>query len=258
MVIAVKKKTIIIAAVTALAFAGAGTGIFYGVRAAELSKYKNMKINLPQAFTVTAHTGCMGTDDNSLEAMRKGAEFADIVEFDVRFNSDGAPVLTHDEPKGGEITLDEAFAELKKHENLKANIDLKEKTNLEKISEAAERQGVKDRIFFTGVEESDIEAVKTACPDIPFYLNAAVDKKRRDDKEYIMSLVETVKNSGAVGINLSKDCVSEALVGAFHENSLLVSVWTVDRELDMYRAISLSPDNITTRNPDLLRKILEK
>ena len=52
-----------------------------------------MKTAQPRAFTVTAHTGAMGTPENSLESMRVGFENADIVEFDVRFNADKIPVL---------------------------------------------------------------------------------------------------------------------------------------------------------------------
>lgn len=251
-----KKKTVIRALASVLAVAAAGTGAFFIARGVQLNKYKNMKISLPSDFTVTAHTGCMGTADNSLEAIIKGAEFAEIVEFDLRFAADGMPVLAHDEPADDEIALDGALAELKKHEKLRANIDLKEKTHLEKVRETAERLGVKDRIFFTGVEEQDVEAVKTACPDIPYYLNVGVDKNKKNDREYIMSLAEKIKDSGAVGINMSFEGLSVELVSVFHENGLLVSVWTVNRELDMYRVLTLSPDNITTRNPDKLKEIL--
>lgn len=43
-----------------------------------------------------------------------------------------------------------------------------------------------------------------------------------------------------------------------HEKNLLVSLWTVDNEDDMYIALAEAPDNITTRNPDLLTNIIEK
>ena len=53
---------------------------------------------LPENFTVTAHTGCEDTADNSLEAISAGiAAGADIVEFDLRFDSEGKGILSHDE-----------------------------------------------------------------------------------------------------------------------------------------------------------------
>ena len=54
---------------------------------------------LSGTITVTAHSGCMGLADNSLEAMEAGIEAgAQIVEFDLNYTSDGAPVLSHDSP----------------------------------------------------------------------------------------------------------------------------------------------------------------
>ena len=89
-------------------------------------KYKNAKLNLPEGFTITAHTGCMGTQQNSLDSMKIGqGNGANIVEFDLRANENGDLVLSHDEPKGGEIPLNEAFALLSSFENTKANVDIK-------------------------------------------------------------------------------------------------------------------------------------
>ena len=38
--------------------------IFFGVRAVKMNEYKN-NINIPENFTITAHTGCMKTEENS-------------------------------------------------------------------------------------------------------------------------------------------------------------------------------------------------
>ena len=98
-------------------------------------EYKNSKTPLPAGFTYTAHTGCMDTDDNSLESIEKGAEYgADIVEFDLNFTADNTPVLCHDEPKGGEVTLEEAFKKLgsrvvKNHEILENSLRVTEYQN---------------------------------------------------------------------------------------------------------------------------------
>ncbi|MCQ2463606.1 MAG: hypothetical protein MJ177_09445, partial [Clostridia bacterium] len=56
---------------------------------------------LPADFTITAHTGCMGTKPNSLDSICAGDRYkSDIVEFDLRFDPDGNPVLWHDEKLG--------------------------------------------------------------------------------------------------------------------------------------------------------------
>lgn len=255
-----KKKTVIGLALSAVVIASCSLGAFYTYEAHSLKKYKEMPISLPEGFTYTAHTGCVGTEDNSLESIDVGAEYgADIVEFDLNFLSDGTPVLSHDAPEGEVVTLDEAFGKLSEYPDLMANVDAKSTQNLKAVKELAEKHGVLDRVFYTGIEEKDVAAVKEQTPDIPYYLNATdVRAPSRHSDEYLLSLVQRVKDSGAVGINFNKDKASEKLVEAFHDNGLLVSIWTVNKEKDIYRILSYSPDNITTRNPDLLKSILSK
>ena len=182
---------------------------------------------------------------------------ADIVEFDLYFTKDDEPVLSHDKPVGNEITLDHAFKKISEYEGLKVNVDLKSYGSLEKVVECAEKYDIKDRIFFTGIFLEEVEAVKKDCPDIEYYLNYEIDKESKQTDEYLNSLVETVKESGAVGINCNYKNVTEKMVKAFRENGLLVSVWTVNDEKDMYKVLQLQPDNITTRNPDILGDIVK-
>lgn len=212
-----------------------------------------------KTFTVTAHTGCMGTKANSIEAILKGFEAgADIIEFDLNFDSNGNPLLSHDAPKGGEVTLDEAFAVLAKCDGLKANVDIKSVEKIEQVVPLAKKYGVLDRIFFTGVHEGFVEAVKTRAPEVEYYLNVGVLPKWKQSDKYLKSLVDKVKANGAIGINFNKNNATKKLVNAFHKNGLLVSIWTVDEKRKMKKIISLSPDNITTRHPDELIKIINK
>ena len=73
----------------------------------------------------------------------------------------------------------------------------------------------------------------------------------------MLSLVEKVKKAGAIGINFNYKSASKELVKVFHENNLLVSIWTVDNEYNMYKILSFAPDNITTRHPDKLSEIIK-
>ena len=87
-----------------------GTGIFFGVRKMKMNEYKESGAILPKEFTITAHTGCMNTEENSIESMETGIENgAKIIEFDVNFLSDGTAILAHDEPTGNELKLESAF-----------------------------------------------------------------------------------------------------------------------------------------------------
>lgn len=224
-----------------------------------IRKYKNMPLKITEGFTYTAHTGCLGTADNSLEAIDIGVENgADIVEFDLNFNEQNQPVLAHDEPKGGEVTLDEAFERVSRYDGLRVNVDVKKCGDLARVEKLAEKYNILDRIFFTGIEKDNAETVKKACPDIKYYLNVDVKKPDEQTSEYISSLAEEVKSCGAIGINFNKDNATPVLVEAFHENGLLVSIWTVDDTKEIYRILSYGPDNVTTRRPDRLRACVEE
>ncbi len=206
--------------------------------------------------TYTAHTGCMGTKENSIQSIEAGYENgASIVEFDLNFDKNGEPVLSHDKPKGDEVTLDEAFRKVSTYENLRVNVDVKSDIYLEKVKPIAEKYGIENRIFFTGIHDGFVK--KASETGVEYYLNVGIDKKRNQTEEYLLSLVKKVKEAGAIGINFQYRKATKKLVKIFHENGLLVSIWTVDKKLPMYRILSMSPDNITTRKPDKLRKFIK-
>lgn len=216
----------------------------------------NNQFTLREGFTYTAHTGCAGTKDNSLESIDAAVEHnADIIEIDLHFTRDGKPVLSHDKPTGGEISLDEAFRKIAAIENLRVNVDVKKTSHLETVKPIAEKYGMLDRIFYTGLDKKMVEDAKIKSPGVPYYLNTKVRKIQTP--KYLATLVEKVRDSGAIGINFNKDNATKKLVDFFHENGLLVSIWTVNKEEDMLRILSYSPDNITTRQPDIMKTILK-
>lgn len=220
------------------------------------TELKNKKVTLPEGFTLTAHTGCEDTKDNSLEAIKKGFECgADTVEFDVNFTPEGVPVLAHDTAADSTVSLAEAFELIAELPSLTVNVDCKTTENLKAISELAEQYGVKDRIFFTGIEENDVPAVKEQTPDITYWLN--IKLKNKKDKNYLNSVADKVISLGAVGLNINHKSCSREVIDLLHERGLLVSVWTIKTEFDMIRALNLGADNITTRKPGTLKPIIE-
>lgn len=234
-------------------FALAAVGFCFLNKNKKTKEYKQMFAGLPEEFTYTAHTGCMGTEENSLEAIDAAINSgADVIEIDLHFDKNGEPVLSHDAPKGGEVTLDEAFAKISGSKHPKINVDVKSTEALEKIKPLAEKYGLQDRIFFTGVHDKFLDAVRSDGCGVSYYLNVDVKSEGKHTPEYLESLVRKVKDSGAIGINFNKNSASKELVDAFRANGLLVSIWTVDSEAEMYRILSYAPDNITTRNPDKL------
>ena len=225
------------------------------------SGYHYIKIKyavLPDGFTVTAHTGCEETEDNSLDSIRKGYESgANIVEFDLNFTSDGEAVLSHDEPHSGCVTLDEAFALIAEFSDLKVNVDCKSIANLKVVTELAQKHGISDRIFYTGIREEDVKAVREQTPNISYWLNFDVDVEKNTDEEYLLSLAKKTREVGAVGININYETCSKQLVDVFHREGLLVSIWTVNKKFDMVKTVPFCADNITTRNPSQLIEIVE-
>ena len=251
------KKYMAVFVVTIIMISGLIGGMIFMNNKKETEFYKSQPLSLPQGFTYTAHTGCCGTEDNSLEAIKVGIEHgADIVEFDLYFNNENVAVLSHDAPKGNEVTLDEAFKLISTYEEIQVNVDVKQCTDLHIVYELAEKYSITDRIFFTGIFLEDVEIVKKECPVVPYYLNYDVLKANKQTPEYLNNLVKIVKDSGAVGINFNKDSATKELVDTFHNNDLLVSIWTVNDKKDMYKILYLAPDNITTRNPDVLKELL--
>ena len=206
-------------------------------------------------ITVTAHSGCLGLADNSIEAMAAGVEAgAQIVEFDLNYTADGTPVLSHDSPQEGEtyVTLAQAFAFLREYPDIQANVDVKNTAYLEKVPVLAAQAGVTEQIFFTGIEEEDVAAVKEKCPGLPYCLNAGVSEE--DD---LNALAEKVAALGAVGLNTYWSNATPELIRVFHKKGMPVSVWTVNEVKTVFRVALYGADNITTRSPDLVCSLIK-
>ncbi len=247
-----KKHTKIVFALALTAVIGVSA-----VGAVKYGEHKNFKVNLPPEFTLTAHTGCEDTEDNSLEAIKVGYEKgADIVEFDLNFTSDGEPVLAHDEAGENSVTLEAAFKLIAEYDSLKVNVDCKKTDNLKAVVALSEKYGIKDRIFYTGIEEKDVLAVKEQTPDVEYYLNVPIEEIGKDEKS-LSALADKVKTLGAVGINMKYTKCSEKLVEVFHSEELLVSVWTVNSKSAMRKILPLYVDNITTRHPSDLSELIQ-
>lgn len=247
------------AVVLVLCLSAVLTAVLLGSFLLRNAKYKNAPLTLPKSFTVTGHTGCLGEKDNSLEAMAAAVEAgAQIIEFDLSFDEKKNPVLSHDTPKGGEVTLEEAFEFLAEHPATLANVDAKSTLNLPAVLTLAKELMVEKQIFFTGIGEDDVAAVQRDCPSIPYYLNLDVEKSRVSDEAYLEELSSKVISSGAVGINMHKRAVTKELCDFFHEKGLLVSIYTVDGTYDMHRVLFCAPDNITSRKPDKLINIINE
>ena len=237
---------------------GALTLVFY--RHAQVEKWMEKPLSLPDSFLITAHTGCLGTKANSLDSLRAALESgANAVEFDVRFQTDGTPVLSHDavQDYGKSPRLADAFALIAQKDGVQVNLDLKQTDHLPEIARLGKEAGLLGRLFFTGVGVDDAQTVARECPEIPYYLNLSPDVKQKDSEAYWRRAADQIRLCRAIGINCHYDAASETLVRVMREQGMLVSFWTVDRKADMARIAALGPDNITTKEPIKLRELID-
>ena len=201
--------------------------------------------------TVTAHTGCCGTEDNSMAALVKAVETgADIVEFDLRFTGEGVPVLTHNLPATDEcVSVDEAFAYLA-DKSIRVNIDAKETSNFKAVEALEKKYGMESRCFFTGIGKDFVAPLKEQFPDAVYYYNCIIPPVVGEFRPYINSLIKKIKNSGAVGLNCNYITLSQKMTDAVQAAGLEVSAWTANDKAAMEKLINLGVDNITSRFPN--------
>lgn len=218
----------------------------------DYSNQKPKQLLLPVGFSITAHAGALGLPENTIPALLKAIDSGvDIIEMDVSFRPDGTPVIIHkDAPKQNEgVLLIDAFKAVKASGEIKINLDLKSINNLAAVQELAENEGLLHRVFFTGVNTSWVEPVMSQSKQIPCFLNSLTDKELRGDVEYAQSFADKLAELNCIGLNCNYKEISNALVDALHHKGLLVSVWTLDKKVDMKKMLSMSVDNITTRKP---------
>ena len=206
--------------------------------------------------SITAHAGALHTEDNTLESLRVCLEFVgrDIVEVDLRFAPSGKPVLSHDGPADeNAFSLEECFA-LAKAYQARFNLDLKESGgNIAALRELIARYDMAGRAFFTGLRRaSDVRAVR-GC-GIAWYLNVYLPRRLPCAAGW---MARRAKALGAVGLNMPHKRCGRAVLRAARRQGLLVSVWTVDEPEEMARLLRLGVDNITTRRPDILRRLMD-
>jgi len=207
---------------------------------------------LPSGFTVTAHAGAMNTPANSIESLSAAiAAGCDVAEIDVSFHPDLTPVIIHHaSPEPGQgVPLHDAFAEIARDSKIRVNLDLKSVANLPAVAQCAADFGLMHRVFFTGVSEDWVPAVRSACPAIDYYLNCSANEKQKNDPSEANALAEKIANLGAIGMNTHFSNAGPALAEALRAKGLLFSLWTADSPKQQRFALSFLPDNITTKKP---------
>lgn len=215
---------------------------------------------LPKGFTVTSHAGAFHTRANSIYSVRAAVEQgSDIIELDVSFRPDGTPVIIHNAKPGINqgVLLEKALDEVTKSETCKINLDIKSTANLPAVDKLVNLKGLEKRVFYTGVFEDWVEPVRSNS-SIPYYINYNPSKEESSNEAYVNNIVNKALELGAIGINSNFKGVTPLLTDTARKNGLLVSLWTANNITDMLDALSVSPDNITTKKPHILNNLIRK
>lgn len=222
--------------------------------------YDERKLVFVEDFTITAHTGAYGTDMNTLEFVETAIKNnPQIIELDIRKRPDGTLVMNHDivVTNNDGVKLESAFM-LLQGTDIKINLDIKDTRVLDDLYELLLKYNLVEQSFLTGIETYNVDAVKGSdCANMDYYLNYSPKKTRLFSDSYRQKLIELLEDSGAIGINCNYKYANSQLSDLLHTKGYKLSVWTVDKERTAKKMLVISPDNITTKDPEMIQNVIE-
>ncbi len=215
---------------------------------------------------ITAHSGCEGTPDNSMESILKGIELgSDCIEIDIRMDPQGRMWLTHNaaDDYSNLVPLETALRTIAEN-GAAVNCDIKEENLLYPVLEAAEAAGIpREKLFFSGSVDVDLllhdpSIVKRAriclnTAQIFGYLmkDAAVPESKEEQgalfDAHFEEITALVKQLGVECINSSYKIMSAERIGACHAKGIGLSLWTINEAEDQERFLREDLVNMTTR-----------
>lgn len=210
---------------------------------------------------LTAHSGCDGTQDNSMQFVSYALKLdVDCIEVDVRRGANGALVLSHDEGAARTLLFD-VLPELCDHPGKKLNCDLKQEGLETAVWALAKTVGVGDQIVFSGTVSAEAAKDEPAIfehagwflniellfPEIktlgPAELQDASRAARMADQ-----LQRFLAANGARCVNSHYMIAITPLYQELMQRGIPLSVWTPDDEQVISRFLQDGVYNITTRN----------
>lgn len=223
--------------------------------------YDERKLSFVENFTITAHTGAFNTPMNTIESVQAAIDNnAQIVELDVRQRLDGTVVMSHDivVTNNDGAPLEDALKLIKDAPDIKINFDIKETKVLNNLYGLIVEYNLLDRSFLTGIEQINVKAVKASdCASMDYYLNYKPSKIKIFYDDYRQKIISLLEETGAVGINCNYKYAGSQLSNLLHKKGYKLSVWTIDKEKTAKKMLVIKPDNITTRDPDMIKSVID-
>ena len=216
------------------------------------------------------HRGAAGhAPENTLAAIRKGIELGvDFIEIDVRCTADGILVALHDatvnrttngkgpidrltlrdvktlDAGNGECVpmLEEVLRVVSGQAGLM--LELKVKGAAQQTVEIVQKTEFKDPVIYASFLHEELGIIRSV--DAEASLMALFGRLPQ------ASVARAIKYSPS-HVGLRHDTVTRRLVEAFHDEDLLVFVYTTDTTREIQRAISAGVDGIISNVPERLR-----
>ena len=222
--------------------------------------YDERKLTFMDDFTITAHTGAYGIEMNSIEAVEAAIKNnVQILEVDVRQRPNGTLVMSHElvVTNNDGTPLEDALKLIKEKEDMQINFDIKETRVLNDLHALLVDYNLLDRSFLTGIEQINVKAVKDSnCANMDYYLNYKPSKFKAFSDDYRQKIIKLLEDTGAVGINCNYKFAGSQLSNLLHKKGYKLSVWTVDSERSAKKMLVIKPDNITTKDPDMINSVI--
>jgi glycerophosphoryl diester phosphodiesterase len=216
---------------------------------------------------IIGHRGAAGhAPENTLAAIRKGIDLGvDFVEIDVRRTADGVLVALHDETvnrtTNGKGRVDRLS--LRDVKRFNAGNGEHIPTVGEVLEAARGRVGLMLELKVVGVAQTTTAAVQEAGFKEPviyasFLHNELSEVRSIDPEATLMVLfgrlprapIARAREYRSSHVGLRHDTATRRLVDAFHEENLLVFVYTVDRPGDIQHALSIGVDGVISNWPE--------
>ncbi len=224
---------------------------------------------------ITAHSGALGTRQNSMEYLRAAClAKPDIIEVDLRKSLDGRVVLSHDPFLAGcPLSIAEmAYEELLLYDphlllledaldicfshDIKVNLDIKEYEVVPPVCAIIQARQCVTQILFSGCKENEIFLIQQLLPLAKVLYNAdSWDKESYPEySSYAQAMIDIVLQTGAFGLNINFEYVERSLFVAARKQLLPVFVWTVEKRPQMRMMIEYGAAGLTTKSVFLLQE----
>lgn len=204
---------------------------------------------------ITAHSGCDGMPDNSMEFVRYalGSE-GDCFEVDIRRNRNEELILSHDESTEMAVKLSQVFELLKERPDKKINCDLKSPGLEVPVYQLAREYKVENQLIYSGaVSVSFMETRLEKHSEVQVYWNIEnlipeTDLRRNINMKQIEQAFHTTVNYSAQCINMEYHMFTDKIIELLKSIGLGSSAWTVNEPEDLQKLMKKGITNITTRN----------